>query len=424
MEVTSKKLINGIKGKIEIPSDKSISHRAAIFSMLSGGVCKVSNYSLGADCHSTLGVIKSLGCEIEFKSKQELVINAKNAISKPMEKLNCGNSGTTMRLMSGILAGQNFNSTLIGDESLSKRPMKRIIEPLKLMGAEIEANDFKAPLNVKGRQLHGIEYHSTLASAQVKSAVLLAGLFAEGTTVYTEKAKSRNHTELMLEYLEADIEVEENSCKIIKSKLVPKDFKICGDISSAAFFLVAGAIIPNSDITIKNVGINPTRAGVIEVLQKMGADIEITNINDTQIEPVADIRIKYSELKSITIEGEIIPRLIDEIPIIALLATQAEGTTVIKDAADLKNKETDRIKAIGDELTKIGANIKQTDDGFIICGKTKLQGGVQLDSYHDHRIAMTLFVAGLISEKPVSIKDFEWVNISFPEFLELVNSLI
>jgi len=424
MDVLSERINKGLSGGIEIPSDKSISHRAAMFSMLSGGEhCLIRNFSQGADCHSTLGVIKNLGCEIKFLSEKDLVINAKNALLNEPSPLFCGNSGTTMRLMSGILAGQKFKSNLSGDESLSKRPMKRIIEPLEKMGAVIKSNDFKAPLEIFGSELKGITYESPLASAQVKSAILLAGLFADGETVYTEKAKSRNHTELMLKYLGADIQVEGNSVRIKKSKLTPADFSVCGDISSAAFFLVAGAIVPNSDITIKNVGINPTRDGIVEVLKSMGADIEVRNIDESQVEPVADVRIRYSSLKAVTIEGDIIPRLIDELPVIALLATQAEGTTVIKDAGDLKNKETDRISTIARELAKLGADITPTDDGFVINGKSVLKGGAKVDSYGDHRIAMTLYIAGMITEKPVVVENFEWVNISFPEFLQLIERI-
>ena len=330
-----------------------------------------------------------------------------------------------MRMMSGILAGQPFESTLFGDVSLSKRPMKRIITPLTEMGAEFSHNDFKAPLIIHGKKLHAITYNSPLASAQVKSAVLLAGLFANGETTVNEPYQSRNHTELMLKYLEADIvENSLTSTTIRPSELTPKDLKVCGDISSAAFFMVASAIVPNSNIIIKNTGVNHTRSGIIDVFKRMNADIELLNERNISGEPVADIRVGFSDLKATTIEGGDIPRLIDEIPVIAVLATQAEGTTVIKDAADLRNKESDRITTVVNQLRAIGADIEECEDGMIIHGKTTLQGGIEIDCHHDHRTAMSFYVAGLITKQPLLIKEFEWVNTSFPEFESLMNSVI
>jgi len=433
MDIKAEKLKTALKGTIEIPSDKSVSHRAAMFAMLTKDEVEITNYSLGADCRSTLQIVQQLGCTINYKDKKNFTIDARKAMIKPDKKLYCGNSGTTMRLMAGILAGQNFDSILTGDESLSKRPMKRIIEPLSLMGAEINSNNFKAPLEIKGTKLKGIEYNSPLASAQVKSAVLLAGLFAKGKTTFTEPHLSRNHTELMLKYLGANIETNGNTTTIRKSKLMSKPINICGDISSAAFFMAAAAIVPDSEVILRNVGLNPTRAGIIEVMKNMGARIEILGENLSNCEPVGDIKVSYSTLKPTVIEGEIIPRLIDELPIIALLATQAAGTTVIKDAGDLRNKETDRIKAVVTEFRKIGANIEEIEDGFVIQGKTALnrsdfnpvglKGGTELETYHDHRIAMTLYIAGLICESPVIIKEFQWVDISFPEFYSLINAI-
>lgn len=418
---------NGLKGEIVIPSDKSISHRAVMFSSLAKGVTRIENFSKGADCHSTLSVFKSLGVKAEFESEQTLIIDSSNGLIEPKTELYCGNSGTTMRLMSGILAGQNFDSVLTGDESLSKRPMGRVIKPLLQMGAKIEANAQNgkevAPLKIYGQQLHGIDYVSELASAQVKSCVLLAGLYAAGKTSFTEPYVSRNHTELMLEYLGAKLTVDNTKVSIEKSTLTPKNIFVVGDISSAAFFIVAGLVVENSEIILKNVGLNPTRTGIIDVVKKMGGNIEILDKKVVSNEEIGDLRIKYSNLKGCTIEGEIIPRLIDELPVIAVLATQAQGTTIIKDAGDLRNKESDRIKAVVTELKKLGANIEETPDGFIIQGKTKLKGGVEVETYHDHRLAMSLYVAGLICEKPTSINDFEWVNISFPEFEELFSKL-
>ena len=423
MDIISKRKEEPLKGSIEIPSDKSISHRAAMFSALTKGKVKISNFSKGADCHSTLGIIKDLGCDIEFINEKTLIVNANNALKTPSKDLDCGNSGTTMRLMAGLLSGQKFESKLFGDESLSKRPMKRVIEPLSCMGANIFHNDFKAPLIIKPAKLTAIDYNSPLASAQVKSCILLAGLNADGTTTITEPHKSRNHSELMLKYFGAEIEEKRNKVSIKKSQLSPKDITVCGDISSAAFFIVAALIVPDSEITLKNVGINETRSGIIDVVKAMQGDIQILNERELSNERVADIKIRYSSLKATTIEGEIIPRLIDEIPAIAVLATQAEGTTIIKDAQDLRNKEADRIAAMVSELKKIGANIEETPDGLIINGKSTLSGDAQIECYHDHRIAMSMYLAGLICKKPIQINEFQWVNISFPEFLQLINNL-
>ena len=415
-------ITKGLNGSVTIPADKSISHRAVMFASLAKGKSVIKNFSKGQDPLSSLNVCRILGIDAEFKNDL-LIINSTGKLSAPSSTLDCGNSGTTMRLISGILAGQNFNSTLIGDESLSKRPMKRIIEPLSLMGAEIKSNDFKAPLNIYGQNLHAINYISKLASAQVKSCILLAGLNAEGETNYTEPYISRNHTEIMLKYMGADIYTDKNTVKIKKSELQPRTIEICGDISSAAYFIAAALIVPNSKIILKNIGLNPTRTGILEVTEKMGGNVKILDKKNISGEDVGDVQVSFSDLKACKIEGEIIPRLIDELPAIAVLATQAEGTTVIKDAQDLRNKESDRIKAVVKELKKIGADIDETPDGFIINGKTNLKGGVEVETYHDHRLAMSLFVAGLICEKPILINGFEWVNISFPEFDYLFKTL-
>lgn len=420
-EVSKKNM--ALKGEITIPADKSISHRAVMFSSLAKGITTIENPSKGADCLSTIDVFKSLGVDAEFKTEKTLIINSKNGIIVPKGPLYCGNSGTTMRLMLGILAGQQFDSILTGDESLSKRPMGRVIEPLTLMGAKIESNKHKAPLKILGSNLKGIDYISELASAQVKSCVLLAGMHASGKTSFVEPYVSRNHTELMLEYLGAEIKVESKKVTIEKSELVSKNIFVVGDISSAAFFIVAALIVPNSEIIIKDVGLNPTRTGILDVVQMMGGSIEILDKRIVSNEEVGDLRVKYSELKGCTIEGEIIPRLIDELPIIAVLATQAKGKTIIKNAEDLRNKESDRIKAIVTELKKLGANIEETEDGFIIGGKSELKGGAEVETYHDHRLAMSLYVAGLVCETSILINGFEWVNISFPEFESLMSNL-
>lgn len=413
----------GLKGTISIPSDKSISHRAVMFSSLAKGITRIDNFSRGKDCHSTLNIFKALGIKAEFKSEQQLIINSTNGIFAPQNVSDCGNSGTTMRLMSGILAGQNFDSVLIGDESLSKRPMNRVIKPLELMGAKVESNEGKAPIKIYGKNLIGIDYNSELASAQVKSCILLAGLHASGKTSFTEPYISRNHTEKMLEYLNANIQVKEKTVTVEESELTPKDIFVVGDISSAAFFIVAGLITPNSEIILKNVGLNETRTGILDVIKKMGGNVEILDKRIISNEEIGDLKVKYSDLQACTIEGEIIPRLIDELPVIAVLATQAQGTTMIKNAGDLRNKESDRIKAVVTELKKIGADIEETEDGFIINGKKSLSGGVEVETYHDHRLAMSLYVAGLIAKSPIIINGFEWANISFPEFEILMNQL-
>ena len=413
---------SGLKGQITIPSDKSISHRAVMFSCLANGTSVIKNFSKGQDPLSSLEICKKLGVIAEFKD--DLYITSTGKLIPPTTDLCSGNSGTTMRLMAGILAGQNFNSILTGDESLSKRPMKRIITPLSLMGAKINSNNDKAPLEIYGQNLHGINYSSPIASAQVKSSILLAGLFADNKTTVTEPYLSRNHTELMLSYMGADITVNNLSTSVTRSELIPKTIEIPGDISSAAYFIAAALIVPNSEIILKNVGLNPTRTGLLDVLKKMDANIEILDKQTISNELTGDLRVKYSDLTGCTIEGDIIPRLIDEIPVLAVIATQTQGQTVIKDAQDLRNKESDRIKAVVTELKKLGADIEETPDGMIINGKTNLQGGVEIETYHDHRLAMSLYVAGLVCKKEILIKDFDWVNISMPEFDELFSYLL
>lgn len=424
MQKIVSKVNNGLKGEIEIPADKSISHRAVILSSLAKGTSIIKNFSDGQDPQSTLKIFKNLGTEVEqegnilkISSDGKLKPNTHNTFS-------CDNSGTTMRLLSGVFARQNFDSILIGDESLSKRPMKRIIEPLTLMGAKIEAKDYKAPLKIYGKELRPINYTSKIASAQVKSCILLAGLGTDGITTVNEPYLSRNHTEIMLKAMGADITTNKNTVSIKKSELEPLNINICGDISSAAYFIVAGLIVPNSKILLNNVGLNPTRAGIIDVVKEMGGSIEILDENVVSGEVVGNIKVKTSHLKGCKICGEIIPRLIDELPIIAVLATQADGDTVISNAQDLRNKESDRISTVVKELKKLGANIEETQDGMIIHGKTKLKGGVELETYHDHRLAMSLYVAGLICEKEVLINGFEWVNISFPTFEALFAKIV
>ena len=423
VDVLVSKCLKGLSGEIEIPADKSISHRAVMFSSIAEGKILIKNFSSGADPHSTLNVFAQLGVDYKFYNEKTLEIFSGGKLKKPNNLLDCGNSGTTMRLMSGLLAGQIFESVLVGDESLSKRPMKRVIEPLTLMGAEIQSVENHAPLRIIGKQLHSIDYVSKLASAQVKSCVLLAGLYADGVTSFTEPFVSRNHTELMLKYLGADLSVNDKTVLVKPSILTAKEINICGDISSAAFFIVAGLIVPNSDIILKNVGLNPTRAGILEVVKQMGGYVEILDEREVAGELVGDIRVKYSELKGCEISGEIIPRLIDELPVIAVLATQAQGETVVKDAGDLRNKEADRISALVCEFKKMGVSIEELSDGFVVEGKQQIYGGTEVDVYHDHRLAMSFYVAGLIAENDILIKEFQWVDISMPEFLSLIDSL-
>lgn len=424
MDKKVKKIYKGLNGSIKIPADKSISHRAIMFSSLANGKSTIKNFSKGQDPNSTLKIFKQLGVEFNFIDEQTLTVVSPGKFNQTDTPLDCGNSGTTMRLVSGILAGLEIPAVLIGDESLSKRPMKRIIEPLSLMGANIQSTDGHAPLIIQKAPLHSINYTSKLASAQVKSCILLAGLNTDGTTTVTEPSISRNHTELMLKYMGADINTNGKTVSITKSTLEPKTIEICGDISSAAYFIVAALIVPGSDVILQNVGLNPTRTGILEVCRAMGADIEILNQTIKAGEPVGDIRIKYSSLKACNISGETIPKLIDELPVIAVLATQAQGETRITDAKDLRNKESDRITVTVNALKKLGANIEELDDGFVIQGKTQLRGGVSLETFHDHRIAMSLFVAGLICPQEILIEGFEWAGISFPEFEELFNSLM
>ncbi len=423
MKKTVSKNISGLKGSITIPADKSISHRAVMFASLAKGKSVIKNFSRGQDPRSSLEICKALGVDAQFFDETTLIVNSTGVLKAPSQPLDCGNSGTTMRLMSGILAGQGFNSVLTGDQSLSKRPMKRVIQPLSLMGAKIDSIDGHAPLTIAGQNLSAINYDSPLASAQVKSCILLAGLNADGVTTVTEPYLSRNHTELMLKFMNADIKTDGCSVSVSRSKLEPREINVCGDISSAAYFIAAGLIVPNSDIILKNVGLNPTRTGILDVVKFMGGNIEILDKKNVSGEEVGDLRVRYSDLAGCTIEDGIIPRLIDELPVVAVLATQARGTTIVRDAGDLRNKESDRIKCVVNELRKVGADISELEDGFVINGKTQLKGDAELETYHDHRLAMSWYVAGLVCDRPVVVNDFEWAGISFPEFVPLFEQL-
>ena len=408
-----------IKGRLRVPGDKSISHRAVMFGAISKGITNIKGFLTGADCISTISIFKKMGIDIEIQNTA-VTVNGKGlyGLSNPGEILDCGNSGTTTRLVSGILSAQNFTSVLTGDKSIQKRPMNRIIAPLKLMGADIKSNDGFAPLTITGRSLHGIEYNSPVASAQVKSAILLAGLYADSPTTVIEPAKSRDHTELMLKKFGANLNTTKTSATINPCKeLFATDIDVPSDISSTAFFMAAATLVPDSELILENVGINPTRDGVIKVLKDMGANIEIINSND-EFEPVADIKVSYSRLHATTIGGDIIPTLIDELPLLAAVASMAEGKTIIKDATELKVKESNRIKVMCEELSKLGVNVVETEDGMEIEGTNKLLGNVTISTHDDHRIAMTFAILGLISDGEIKLDNKNCVEISYPGFFD------
>lgn len=419
--------VNSLKGEITIPGDKSISHRAVMLGSLAEGKTQINNFLLGADCLSTINCFRDLGITITNKA-DTVTIDGKglHGLSKPEKILDVNNSGTTIRLLSGILAGQDFSCEITGDDSIQKRPMERITKPLSMMGAHISSikNNGCAPLRIEGSHLKGISYNSKIASAQIKSSVLLAGLYADGPTSFTEPYISRNHSELMINYFGASVKTDASTHTINPvEKLIANNVMVPGDISSAAYFIAAGLIIPNSEILIKNVGINPTRNGIIEIAHRMGGNLEVLNRQMNGAEETADLLVKSSSLKGITIEGSIIPSIIDEIPIIAVMAAYASGRTTIKDAQELKVKESNRIDVMVTNLSKMGADIKGSDDGMIINGGKPLHGAT-VDSYHDHRIAMSFGVAGLNADGETKIRGSECINISYPEFFNDLNSLM
>lgn len=408
-----------LTGEITVPGDKSISHRGIMLGAIAKGTTSITNFLKGADCLSTIACFRKMGIEIEEKGK-EILVHGKglHGLQAPDGILDAGNSGTTTRLISGILAGQNFSCELTGDASIQKRPMKRIITPLSLMGANIESmrgNDC-APLRIHGTSLKGIHYDSPVASAQVKSCILFAGMYADQKTSITEPYLSRNHSELMLGSFGADIHTEGNTSVISPEPLLyGQEVAVPGDISSAAYFIAAALLIPDSELLIKNVGINPTRDGILRVCQEMGASIELLNKRIQCGEPVADLLVKYSPLKGTVIEGAIIPTLIDELPVIAVMAACAEGETIIRDAQELKVKESNRLEILVHHLTAMGCDVTGTEDGMIIRGGRPLKGAV-LESHLDHRIAMSFAVAGLVAEGETEILNADCVNISYPEF--------
>lgn len=415
-----------LKGIIQIPGDKSISHRAVMFGSLAKGDTRITNFLQGADCLSTISCFQKMGISIE-NNVDNVIIHGKglHGLSAPTEILDVGNSGTTTRLISGILAGQNFTSEIIGDASIQKRPMKRIITPLSQMGADIISlkENGCAPLRINGKPLSAIHYQSPVASAQVKSCVLLAGLYADGETLVTEPALSRNHTELMLSSFGATVKSVGTTASILPDpELIGQDIEVPGDISSAAFFIAAALMVPGSEVCIKHVGINPTRDGILRVCEAMGADIKMENKRIMGGEPVADLIVRSSSLHGTVIEGDIIPTLIDEIPVIAVLAAYADGTTVICNAEELKVKESNRLDIMVESLTAMGVDIEGTEDGMIIRGGKPLHGAV-IDSHLDHRIAMAFAVASLVAEGTTTITRADCVDISYPNFYSDLNSL-
>ncbi|TCN23049.1 3-phosphoshikimate 1-carboxyvinyltransferase [Mesobacillus foraminis] len=417
---------SSLHGTISVPGDKSISHRAVMFGSIAGGVTTVENFLPGEDCLSTIACFRKLGVTIRQDGTRVTVNGAGlEGLQEPDGILDVGNSGTTIRLMMGILAGRPFHSVLIGDHSIGKRPMTRVTNPLKSMGASISGRkgaEF-TPLSITGGNLEGIEYKLPVASAQVKSAILLAGIQAKGDTTVVEPEKTRDHTERMIRMFGGEVRTDGNAITVHGGQtLTGTHVNVPGDISSAAFFLAAGAIVRDSRIELKNVGLNPTRTGIIDVLCEMGADLSIKEYEESSSEPAGDMVIQTSDLKGTIIEGELIPRLIDEIPIIALLATQAEGKTIIKDAAELKVKETNRIDTVVNELAKLGARIEATEDGMVIHGKTSLHGGT-VSSHGDHRIGMMLAVASLITSDTTHLENSEAVAVSYPSFFDHLNSL-
>lgn len=427
MELVLEK-VNKLRGNISVQGDKSISHRSLILGSIAQGETRVYNFLDSLDCLSALECMRALGVEIKRVSNNSIKIKGKGlyGLEEPKDILDVGNSGTAVRLLAGLLSAQKFYSVLNGDDSVRKRPMKRVVTPLKLMGANIWGREDGelTPLSIKGSRLNPLCYTLPVASAQVKSALLLAGLYAEGETVITEPLPTRDHTERMLKIMQADIKISPPEIKIRGGReLKGTDIFVPGDISSAAYFIIAASILKDSQVIIKQVGFNPSRTGIIKILNKMGAKIDILNYQVKSNEPRADLKIEYSELKGVKIGKEDVPFLIDELPIIAVLANQAQGETVVSGAKELRVKETDRIKAIVNELRKMGANIKEKEDGFIVKGPSKLHNAV-CNSYNDHRIAMSLAVAALLAEGRTIIKNSECIDISFPGFEKTLQKLI
>jgi len=415
-----------IRGEISVPGDKSISHRSIMFGSLARGTTTVRGFLRGEDNMATLNAFRMMGVEIADDG-EVLTIAGRglHGLREPEDVIDCGNSGTSIRLLTGLLAGQRFFSVLTGDQYLRKRPMKRVVGPLGLMGAVIHGRDGgeKAPLALTGSPLTGIDYTSPVASAQVKSALLLAGLYATGETRVTEPHRSRDHTERMLAHFGADVRVTEQGAAVSGGReMEGREIVVPGDISSAAFFMVAALIVPGSELLIRGVGVNPTRTGIIDILLAMGGDIQLLNRREVSGEPVADLLVRSSSLKGIEIGGDVVPRAIDEFPVVGIAAALAEGTTTIHDARELRVKETDRIAASAANLRQAGVSVEETPDGMIVSGRGRLDG-CTVDSRGDHRIAMSMLVGGMAASGPVTVTDTACIATSFPSFLPLLEQV-
>ncbi len=416
-----------LRGEITVPGDKSISHRALLMGALATGDTDISNFLPGEDCLSTRKCLEALGARVKIKSATQLNVQGRGpeGLRETAQVLDCGNSGTTARLLLGILAALPITSRMTGDESLCRRPMGRVVEPLRSMGADIDGPEGGRflPLLVRGGGLKGLKYSLPVASAQIKSALLLAGLVSGQAVEVREPARSRDHTEKMLAYLGAQVECSGQVIRLSPGqRLTGRPICVPGDISSAAFFLTAAAILPGSKLIIHNVGVNPTRSGVLDILKQMGAEIRVVSQSEMAGEPVASLFVQASSLKGVEIRGSMIPRLIDEIPVLAVAALFARGETVIRDAAELRVKETDRIRAVATELKKLGAKVAELPDGLVIQGGGKLTGG-KVKTYNDHRMAMALHVAGLACGQKVLLDNSRCVNISFPNYFSLMEKI-
>ena len=426
MKENSNLIINNprkLEGTISVPGDKSITHRAIMLGALSDGELKISNGLLSEDCMRTLTAFKELGIDIHIDNSIITIFGkGLNGLSKTKSQIDAGNSGTMARLLSGILSTQNFNSSMSGDESLVTRPMGRIIEPLESFGALIQSKDQRLPMSFKSSDImKPIKYHSPIPSAQVKSSLILAALHIEGESVISEDVRTRDHTERLLKYMEYPILVDKETITLKGCKnIIAKDIEVPSDISSAAFFIVAALIIKGSDITLANIGVNPLRTGIIDILLKMGANIKLTNCRTICNEPVADIKVKYSQLKPINISGDIISRLIDELPILFIACATCNGLSLIENIRELRYKESDRIEAMENGLKKLGITIVSTDNSMKITGGT-FSGGI-IDSYGDHRIAMSFLIAGLVSVKPITVLNTSNINTSFPNFEDILRN--
>ncbi len=419
----------GLRGRVRVPGDKSISHRALILASLAEGVSRVENWLPGGDCQATLRCLEQVGVQIR-RTGSSLCVEGQGlyGLCPPARPLDCARSGTTMRLLAGFLAGQPFESVLTGSPGLNRRPMERVAQPLRAMGARVETTEGHGPIRVQGpplpqRRLRGGTFALAVASAQVKSAILLAGLYADGPVTVSEPAASRDHTERLLRWIGVDLRVEDRAITLCPPpRLPPFHLRVPGDLSSAAFLLVAACLAPNSEVTVEGVGLNPTRTGLLDVLRTMGAEVEVASYETDGPEPIGTITARASHLDGVEIGGATVVRMIDEFPILAVAATQAHGRTVVRDAAELRVKESDRIAAVVRELRRLGARIQPLPDGFVVEGPCPLRGAT-VESHGDHRLAMALAIAGLVSQEPVAVRGAEWIEDSFPGFVECLRAI-